>query len=164
MQTRAQNKTRRPGKQIGLNWQAQLAEEQEAALKKAEKKASAEKKKRERADVIERQNRGVHRIAEIELAREREDIEDEEYLEASTAHGYRKTTRALRSQPGSGNDHNQEGPGASEAYSDNEEDHTEDPSRKVSHNLSFSDVMHLLFTQLRTCIRRRMLSARPVNA
>ena len=98
MRTRAQNQTRRPGKQIGLNWQAQIQEQQEAAAAKAEKKAAAEKKKREKAAATKHRARGVHKIAELELAREREDVEDEQYIQTSTAHGYRKTTLASRPQ------------------------------------------------------------------
>lgn len=134
MQTRAQNKTRRPGKQIGLNWQAQLVEQRHAATAKAEKKATQEKKKREKAEILERQNRGVRKIAEIELAREREDLEDEEYLEASTAHGYRKTNYAPQSEPVSGSDHNQQGSGASEEDSGDEEDHPGHSAHQVRPN------------------------------
>ena len=65
-----------------------------------------------------------------------EDIEDEEYLEASTAHGYRKTNRALQSQAGSGSHHNQEGSGASEAGSDDEDDHKAESSGKVRDKFS----------------------------
>ena len=134
MQTRVQNKTRQPGKQIGLNWQVQLAEQEEATAKKAEKKASIEKKKCKRADIIACQNCRVCRITEIELTCEREDIEDTEYLEASTAHGYCKTSRALGSQPQSGSDHNQQHSDASEEDSGDEDDHAVQGSRKVRHN------------------------------
>lgn len=91
MRTRTQNQTRRPGKEIGLNWQAQIREKQEAAAAKAEKKAAADKKKHEKAQYEEHRTRGVHKLAALELAREREDLEDDEYLQASTAHGYEKT-------------------------------------------------------------------------
>lgn len=92
MRTRTQNQTRRPGKEIGLDWRAQIREKQEAAAIKAEKKAAAEKKRQEKAQAEEHRARGVRKLAALELARELEDLEDEEHLQASTANDYQKTT------------------------------------------------------------------------
>ncbi|TFK87767.1 hypothetical protein K466DRAFT_565190 [Polyporus arcularius HHB13444] len=74
--TRAGTRVRHPGAHPGLNWEADLREKEAAEAERTHKKAREDSLKDAKA-----------RDLELEAA----DLEDERYLEASTARGYRMT-------------------------------------------------------------------------
>ncbi|TFK88771.1 hypothetical protein K466DRAFT_564568 [Polyporus arcularius HHB13444] len=92
--TRAGTRVRRPGAHPGLHWEADLREKQAAEADKAHKKAQEDLLKKVKARDVEIEASGVARIAELELARELEDLQDERDLEARTAHGYWNAPKA----------------------------------------------------------------------
>ena len=85
----------------GLDWQQQELQEETEALAKAQKKKENDLQKELKARKADDRARGIKHIAQLEASSELEDEAEEQYIQASTANGYRrgeqKASRAILS-------------------------------------------------------------------
>ncbi|KAI1785119.1 hypothetical protein LXA43DRAFT_1100679 [Ganoderma leucocontextum] len=87
--TRATNQFRRPGHDVGINWEDTRKEKEAADAARADKKAQDELKKKKAIADGQREGEGIQRLASLELAREHEDCEEVRSLGLTgTARGY----------------------------------------------------------------------------
>ena len=116
--TRTSNKDRHPALDIGPNWKEAKRERDAAAAARALRKVAEDAKRLEKAQQMQARDEGVKRLAQLEDERSREESEEEEYIAASTARGYRKAASSVSGfqdhnvEPGVGaNTHGLEGHG-----------------------------------------------------
>ncbi|PIL36990.1 hypothetical protein GSI_00682 [Ganoderma sinense ZZ0214-1] len=77
--TRSANQHRRPGQDVGLNWQEARKEKEAVEAKRAAKKAQDELKKSNAIAKTRREEEGIERLAALERRREQDDDDDDEH-------------------------------------------------------------------------------------
>ncbi|KAI0684662.1 hypothetical protein C8T65DRAFT_701968 [Cerioporus squamosus] len=92
--TRATNRTRRPGIDVGLNWRQERLEREAAAAEKTDRQNTKQAKKDYKAAEAGRAEQGIEELARLEAERDAEDMQEFAYLEASTARGNHKSATA----------------------------------------------------------------------
>lgn len=79
--TRQQNQSRRPGKDIGLEWQTVCREREAADVARAEKKVRQTLKRAEKLAASQHVEEGIRRLAVLDLEREEDERQEEAYVE-----------------------------------------------------------------------------------
>ena len=79
--TRLQNQSRRPGRDVGLEWQTVRREREAADVAKAEKKVKVTLKRAEKLAASQHVEEGIRRLAFLDLEREEEEREEDAYVE-----------------------------------------------------------------------------------
>ena len=130
--TRTRNQFRRPGQDIGLNWEETRKEKDAVDAARAQKRAQEELRKAKAWAKAQHEVEGIERIAALELRRQQEDNEESEYLgRTGTACGYRsassKANMAPNSNYGAKDADNSAASGSK--YQDNEEAEPQSPAR-----------------------------------
>lgn len=92
--TRATNRTRRPGLDVGLNWREAKQEKVAAESERARKKATSQEKKNAKAQREAHMEDGIRKIAALKARRARDDQDNAEYVKDATASGYRAPSQA----------------------------------------------------------------------
>ena len=90
--TRSSNQSRHPGLDIGPKWQEVKRERDAATAKRAQKKVAKEAKNLEKSQQAHAYEEGIAKLAELDDRADEDEREEEEYIAASTACGYRKAS------------------------------------------------------------------------
>ncbi|KAI0350128.1 hypothetical protein OH77DRAFT_1525059 [Trametes cingulata] len=86
--TRASNRDRRPGIDVGLHWEAERRAKDQQRAERARTKAQGLAKKDARTKQAAREEDAVQKLARLEKARDIADQNEAAYVKARTAHGY----------------------------------------------------------------------------
>lgn len=79
--TRLQNQSRRPGKDVGLEWQTVRREREAADVARAERQVRETLKRAEKLTASQHVEEGIRRLAFLDLEREEEEREEDAYVE-----------------------------------------------------------------------------------
>ncbi len=104
--TRATNRGRHPGIDVGLNWKQERRVREAAAEEKADRAKTRLAQKNHKAAEDRRVTKGIQELARLEAGRDAEDMQDAAYLEATTtARGYHQQPTTTKASTTRGIDH-----------------------------------------------------------
>ncbi|CDO72554.1 hypothetical protein BN946_scf184983.g37 [Trametes cinnabarina] len=110
--TRASNRARHPGLDVGLNWAADKQQREEIRVQHAQRKAEASQKQQAKLDATAREEAGLRKLAGLENARAQQDQRETQYAERRAAQGFQDAEEVVQdardSEP-SGSEYNDDG-------------------------------------------------------
>ncbi|KAL7279943.1 hypothetical protein ACG7TL_006354 [Trametes sanguinea] len=110
--TRASNRARHPGLDVGLNWAADKQQREEIRVQHAQRKAEASQKQQAKLDATAREEAGLQKLAGLENARAQQDQRETQYTERRAAQGFQDAEEVVQyardSEP-SGSEYNDDG-------------------------------------------------------
>ncbi|KAL7281429.1 hypothetical protein ACG7TL_004742 [Trametes sanguinea] len=94
--TRASNRARHPGLDVGLNWVADKQQREEIRVQHAQRKAEASQKQQAKLDATAREEAGLQKLAGLENARAQQDQRKTQYAERRAAQGFQDAEEVVQ--------------------------------------------------------------------